>query len=344
MMARTLGAYAVVAALVALLMALAACGGDGEAEVEATATVDETAVYKGVVEEQAEPRGDADGGDLAGVTWVLESLGPAASPDAIVEGSEATAVFSADGSMDGNGGCNTYFGSYRADGGSISIGELGWTEMACAAPDGVMAQETRFFELMAVAETFAVEDGALTLGTADGGVLVFSAAGKAPGPGPDGGAVTDPEATVSVANEDEGEGDGSSASGGVSDPGAGDEDAGGALTGVTWVLESLGPAASPDAVAEGSEVTAVFSADGSLNGNGGCNTYFGGYEAEGESLSVGAMGSTLMACADPEGVMAQETRFFGLMAVADSFAVGDGKLTLRTADGGVLVFSRRSGP
>ena len=71
-----------------------------------------------------------DGTTLEGPTWVLdrtsiEGLAPEAPDDARVDLQfEANAVA-------GTSGCNSYFGSYEVDGGSISFGTLGGTEMAC---------------------------------------------------------------------------------------------------------------------------------------------------------------------------------------------------------------------
>jgi len=43
-------------------------------------------------------------------------------------------------------------------------------------------------------------------------------------------------------------------------------------------------------------------------GFGGCNNFFGSYERDGSSLTFGPVGSTRMACPDPE--MSVETDFF----------------------------------
>ena len=72
-----------------------------------------------------------DGATLEGSTWVLdrtsiESLAPGAPDDARVD------LIFEDDAVAGTSGCNRYFGSYEVDGGSISFGTLGGTEMACA--------------------------------------------------------------------------------------------------------------------------------------------------------------------------------------------------------------------
>jgi heat shock protein HslJ len=63
-------------------------------------------------------------------------------------------------------------------------------------------------------------------------------------------------------------------------------------------------------------LTADFSADYAISGSAGCNTYSGGYQLDGQSLTIsGPLATTAMACA--EDVMAQETVFLtNLQAVA----------------------------
>ena len=96
-------------------------------ETPVEAVVEEVADRETVAVETEPDRGDRESaaqesaGLLIGLFWVLKSLGPADSPDAVVTGSTVTAVFSEDGSLKGNGGCNSYSGSYRAEGGSISL-------------------------------------------------------------------------------------------------------------------------------------------------------------------------------------------------------------------------------
>jgi len=63
-------------------------------------------------------------------------------------------------------------------------------------------------------------------------------------------------------------------------------------------------------------LTAIFGADNTISGSGGCNTYSGAYVLEGDALSIsGPLATTTMMCA--EEVMAQETVFLtNLQAVA----------------------------
>jgi heat shock protein HslJ len=117
------------------------------------------------------------GGDRAALetgTWVLESFGEAINPKAVLEGSEITAEF--DGSrISGRSGCNTYFGEYTVRSSKLTLGAVAMTEMACMSPEGVMKQETEYGGVLALAESYEIQDGQLRIACADGQVLNFIA-------------------------------------------------------------------------------------------------------------------------------------------------------------------------
>jgi heat shock protein HslJ len=61
----------------------------------------------------------------------------------------------------------------QIDGDRIKVGSLFSTKMACMA-EGVMAQESRFLNLLQAAERGEIRaDGALVIATGDGTTLVF---------------------------------------------------------------------------------------------------------------------------------------------------------------------------
>lgn len=104
----------------------------------------------------------ASASPLAGSDWLLTAIGgqPAA------EGVETTLVFGADGSLGGNGGCNSYGGSVAvSDGADISISDVFSTMMACPEPQ--MGQEGAFFAALMEAERYSVDGAVLTLWGAD---------------------------------------------------------------------------------------------------------------------------------------------------------------------------------
>ena len=125
----------------------------------------------------------ACGGDaadpLAGTSWSLISLGPAGFPEPAMFGVQVTAEFSEDGtSFRGSGGCNSFSGTYQVDGEAFSHTGLSWTEIGCITPEGIFEQETRFFDLLAGAESFTIKGLRLTLHAPDDEILIFLRTGE----------------------------------------------------------------------------------------------------------------------------------------------------------------------
>ncbi|NYT17260.1 MAG: META domain-containing protein, partial [Methanomicrobiales archaeon] len=65
--------------------------------------------------------------------------------------------------VSGNAGCNDYFGSYRIEGGLISIGSVASTEKYCLWPEGVMEREGVYLGLLQESTRFNVDRDELTL-------------------------------------------------------------------------------------------------------------------------------------------------------------------------------------
>ncbi len=68
--------------------------------------------------------------------------------------------------------------------------------------------------------------------------------------------------------------------------------------GTTWQLTSPGGAAGEAKGAKPAPPTVRF-ADGRASGFSGCNRFTGGFKREGDTLSVGPLGGTMMACPEP---------------------------------------------
>lgn len=83
------------------------------------------------------------------------------------------------------------------------------------------------------------------------------------------------------------------------------------LSGTRWVAQSIN--GQPVAFRT---PTLEFAGD-RVSGTGGCNRYFGGYEAQGDQISFGGVGSTRMACEGP--VMAQENAFHTTLAAVRAY-------------------------
>lgn len=109
----------------------------------------------------------------------------------------------------------------------------------------------------------------------------------------------------------------------------------GELEGRTWLATELVVDGSAVAPVEGTVITAKFE-DGAISGIASCNNYFGSYTVDGDSMTFGTIGSTLMAC---EGlVQDQETAYLTLLSQVDAYAVDGDTLTLRSGGADVITF------
>jgi len=110
------------------------------------------------------------------------------------------------------------------------------------------------------------------------------------------------------------------------------------LSGSSWeVIAYNNGKQAVTSVLAGSRISANFGADGTLSGNGGCNNYNGAYAVTAQQIKIGPMASTRMACADPEGVMDQESLYLAALETADTYKVEGTTLELRTKDGALAV-------
>lgn len=103
-----------------------------------------------------------------GTSWVLKTMkgSPVTPPDA----KDITLLFDKSGSkINGFGGCNTFFGSYKTDKDAISITGLGSTKMACDD----MNLESDYFNLLQKTDKFKIVSNTLTLYSSGTAVLTF---------------------------------------------------------------------------------------------------------------------------------------------------------------------------
>ena len=114
---------------------------------------------------------EASGGEsaLAG-KWEVTGFYTGTAITSPVVGSKLTADF-AKGQVSGNGGCNTFSGSYTLNGNSIKIGPLAATQRACLEDD-ITTQEQQYLAALELADTFTVTGARLDLQRADGGIAV----------------------------------------------------------------------------------------------------------------------------------------------------------------------------
>lgn len=111
----------------------------------------------------------------------------------------------------------------------------------------------------------------------------------------------------------------------------------GTLGGVTWHATGINNGREAvESVAAGTDPTAVFDPAGTVSGNAGCNQFNGPAVVDGDSIAIGPLASTKMACTD-EAASAQETAFLAALQAATTFEVRGSTLELRDADGALQV-------
>ena len=86
----------------------------------------------------------------------------------------------------------------------------------------------------------------------------------------------------------------------------------------------------------GATLSAVFSAEGTIDGSSGCNTYSGPASVSGWSMTIGPLATTKIACADPE-IDAQERQFLTALESVTSWAPDVDGVVLRGLDGTTMV-------
>jgi heat shock protein HslJ len=118
-------------------------------------------------------------------------------------------------------------------------------------------------------------------------------------------------------------------------------DSRGALMSGTWSLGSMVKDGATVAIVPGTTITAKFTSDGSVNGAAGCNNYFASYTVAGNTMTVGPVGSTLMFCGAPAGIMNQETTYLGMLQNASTFSATAMELRISDASGkNTLVYQK----
>jgi heat shock protein HslJ len=95
----------------------------------------------------------------------------------------------------------------------------------------------------------------------------------------------------------------------------------------------------------GTELTATFGDDGRLGGSSGCNTYTAEFTTAKGAIEIASVAGTKKACAEPAGVMEQETTYLALLPTAAAFRLDGRALELLDVDDKRLVsFTRAAQP
>lgn len=102
------------------------------------------------------------------------------------------------------------------------------------------------------------------------------------------------------------------------------------ITGIKWRPVMVGDEAIPD----DSGIFIQFEVDGSIEGHGGCNGFFGSLEQKKSGVGVGPLGTTRMAC--PEPIMSREMTFLEAVQKTGNFETADGSMRLLDEENDVL--------
>jgi heat shock protein HslJ len=115
--------------------------------------------------------GDDPAAPLEGVTWILDGGSIDGLVDGVPPGTRVDVRFD-DGTASGTSGCNHYSGTYEVDGGAVTFGALGGTEMGCS-PQSLMELEAAYLGALGEVREFRVTAAELVL-TAGGVRLAFA--------------------------------------------------------------------------------------------------------------------------------------------------------------------------
>jgi ABC-type amino acid transport substrate-binding protein/heat shock protein HslJ len=110
------------------------------------------------------------------------------------------------------------------------------------------------------------------------------------------------------------------------------------LANTSWQLQSMQGTGD---VPAGVSVTAYFGADGSLSGNGGCNSYNSSYTVGDQAITIQAPAGGQALCGDPADTV--EQTYFGLLPQAANFEISGAQLILRGNQGQEILRYNRNG-
>jgi heat shock protein HslJ len=113
---------------------------------------------------------------LEQTVWALNSFATETGQENVLSNTTVTATFD-NGNITGSAGCNRYSAGYHLSGNGIAISSITSTLMYCAAPDGVMTQESTYLLLLNNVTAYTISNDRLTLSNELGDAqLVFNAA------------------------------------------------------------------------------------------------------------------------------------------------------------------------
>jgi heat shock protein HslJ len=214
-----------------------------------------------------------------------------------------TLSFNADGNYGGEA-CNSYGGKWSVDGGSITLTDFVTTLRLCS-PQEISDQEAAYYALLSGPNGRPRVD---TWEVSDGTLTLSS------GRGDRALIVAEPADPTPIPVE------GPSGS---------------------WnVTAIMGPADRPEPLLPGTSISLTFGPGSRLSGRA-CNSYFAEWSTPGDdSIRIGPIGATRMACSEPAGVMEQEAAYFQALESATRWRIEGDTLTLSHPRGPAVIAER----
>lgn len=103
----------------------------------------------------------------------------------------------------------------------------------------------------------------------------------------------------------------------------------------TWQLQSVVSSDSEELLVPNTDtITLRFTADGQLGGYGGCNTFGGSFETDGEKIKVGRVMSTRRGCP----ILMFENAMLRSLREVDGYVIDRNRLLLKKGDDVLLTY------
>jgi heat shock protein HslJ len=149
------------------------------ADVESYATTGDTLTLAGAGGAPLLVFGPAETASLTGTQWQATGINNGkGAVQSLIEGTTATVTFAEDGTLSGDGGCNTFRGTATVEGATLAVGPLAATAMACPEPEGLSEQEAAFLAALESSTRWAIDGQTLELRDDSGALQAsFTAAG-----------------------------------------------------------------------------------------------------------------------------------------------------------------------
>lgn len=113
------------------------------------------------------------------------------------------------------------------------------------------------------------------------------------------------------------------------------------LAGTSWNVLGVNTGGAVESSALTEKLTLVFGTDGSVGGNGGCNSFRGSYTQDGDSITIKDVASTMVGC--QQDVADLETKYLAALQASTKATRSGDSLELRDSAGAMQVHAKLAG-